>query len=172
MKFPPKTRQELAEQFLIPKGTYDALVESAEEKVSKAGNDMIELTLRVYNGEQEVLIKDWILPETLKLFNFCESAGLMDTYNAGELTGRSCQQANVAVRVDIEDAKGDYPPKNKIAGYVKRQLASSAAPASNGGTIQGADRNQFARAQAAAPPGDDIPFMWIGLLLSLGSLWM
>lgn len=167
MRFPPKTRQELAEQFLIPKGTYDALVESAEEKKSKAGNDMNELVVRVYNGEQEVLIKDWILPETVKLFNFCEAAGLMETYNAGELAPQGCL-GNVAVKVDVEDAKGDFPPKNKIAGYVKRQLASSPS----GGTIPGADRNQFSRAQAAAPPGDDIPFMWIGLLLSLGSLWM
>ena len=153
MKFAPKSKDELAQQFLLPKGVYDALVESAEEKVSKKGNPMIEVTVKVY-GDKEIVVKDWLLPETTKLINFCESAGLQNEYNAGELTDRSCRQRNLGVKIDVEPAQGEYSPKNKIVGYTKRPVAGG----SGNGMIPGVDPAQQRAAQAARPEGDDVPF--------------
>jgi hypothetical protein len=38
---------------LVPSGTYDVIVDDAEEKVSKSGNDMVVLVLKIQEGEYD-----------------------------------------------------------------------------------------------------------------------
>ena len=48
--------------FLLDEGCYSFEVFKAEDKKSKAGNDMIELTLHVYDGKggAKVFVYDWL----------------------------------------------------------------------------------------------------------------
>ena len=120
-----------AEQMLQP-GQYAAVVKNATDKVSKSGNDMIELIVTVYgtNGTQ-VDVFDYLLSTDQwqwKVRHFCESAGI--DYAKGELTSDECVDQNVKVNVAIDKGKDGYADKNKIADYLPRatEVAVSAAP--------------------------------------------
>jgi hypothetical protein len=122
MRVTPKTDEEL-NPLLMP-GEYDAEVYQAEEKVSQKGNEMIEIRLKVYHdGGTPILLRDWLLdsvPEKLK--RFCEAAGLIDLYEAGELTAEGCCGASVRVKLKIKNDP-QYGDQNSIGGYVvKRKL--------------------------------------------------
>ncbi len=165
MRFAPVSEEEAAR--LWAKGEYDALVTLAVEKQSKKGNDMFELSLTVYDGEKELKLRDWLMPDyPAKLQAFCKSASLWDEYQAGELVAGILTEANVRVKLGIEEAKDEYPPKNKVVGYVKRKtaaekMAEQSAPANPAKLIGVAPKqqNQPTRADMAkAPEPDEIPF--------------
>lgn len=157
MRFTPVSEEEASGVW--PKGEYDAVVKSAEDKVSRSsGNQMIELTLNVY-GEfgQERLVRDWLVATDggqAKIQQFCKSAGLWDLYQTGELTDRSCVDQNVRVKLGIEEGRDGYPPQNKVAGYLPRKVAAP-APAPE---LVGVDPALRRAANAAGVPDDDIPF--------------
>ena len=46
---------------ILPEGRYRASIVSAEEKISKAGNPMIEVVFRIEEEEHSRLLRDWIL---------------------------------------------------------------------------------------------------------------
>src|SRR6516164_8014693 len=85
MEFQAKTKQQIDDERLLPRGSYDFLIEAAEEKTSAAGNGMIELTVRVSNGNgQSRKLTDYILPQRAeKLRNCCAACGLLDKYEHG-----------------------------------------------------------------------------------------
>lgn len=154
MKVTPKTDDEL-NPLLFP-GEYDAEVIKAEEKISAKGNDMIAIVLRVFHdGSVPVLVNDYLLdsvPDKLK--RFCESAGLINEYEAGELDADGCKGASVRVKLKIDkDKTGDFPDKNAVAGYVaKRKLPLN--PEAKGTGHTGAK----VAAMNAAAEADDVPF--------------
>jgi hypothetical protein len=53
MRFEPKTEAELARAALIKPGEYDFEVVNATEEISKSGNEMIKLRLKIFAGEAE-----------------------------------------------------------------------------------------------------------------------
>jgi hypothetical protein len=122
MRFVPKSEDELNP--LLPAGDYDAEVTKAEAAVSQKKNDMIKLTLRIFdhNGGT-IIINDYLLEAMLKkLKHFCDSAGLTDIYERGELTPECCHGASVIVKLKIKhDETGVYPPKNAVDDYVTRK---------------------------------------------------
>jgi hypothetical protein len=133
MNFESKSERQIIEESLLEKGDYDATVLTAENDTSKAGNEMIVLQLQVFgqNG-RTVPLKDWLLPSMpMKLIRFCQSAGLMDLYNKGQLQAGDCIGRDVCVAVKVEEDKsGQYPPQNKVAGYkVKAENGGQNAPA-------------------------------------------
>ena len=85
MRFTPKTEQQIEDERFGP-GTYDFEVIEAEEKQSKAGNDMIEVKLRVWNkAGGSITIRDWLLDAMPhKLRHAAEAMNLIDQYNRGE----------------------------------------------------------------------------------------
>lgn len=155
MKFAPKTedeiRKEQEKRGAWPPGIYDAEITSAVEKLSKAGNDMIEMTLQVYHPDDGATrqVFDWLLEAmAYKLRHCCEAAGLSDAYNAGSLEAWQLEGKSVKVKLGI-DAKSEIK-RNKVLDYV----VSSDAPSV---------RAPVQRAAAGAskpddPFGDDIPF--------------
>lgn len=162
MRFTPVSEEVAAGCF--PKGEYDAVVAKAEQKVSKKGNDMIELELTVFGPDGvEAKVKDWILSNdtgAYKLQRFCKSSDLWDLYQAGEISADHCKDQNVTVKLGIQDDNADFPPRNKIVDYMPRKL-SAPKPASE---LQGVDPTKqrapgTGRADPTKPPtGDDIPF--------------
>lgn len=161
MRFTPVSEEVAAGCF--PKGEYDAVVTKAEQKVSKKGNDMIELELTVYGpAGAEATVKDWILSNdtgAYKLQRFCKSSGQWDLYQAGEISADHCLNQNVTVKLGIQDDNADFPPRNKIVDYMPRKLDSK--PSSE---LQGVDPAKqraagTGRADPTKPPtSDDIPF--------------
>ncbi len=142
MRFDPKSEEECKNFALLDPGDYSLVVIEAENKTSKAGNDMIELVLE-YQGEPRCRIWDYLLSTTntmYKLRHFCEAAGFMDKYEDGSLVAADCIGAMVVGCVKIAKGKGEYSDKNSIADYR-------------------APTTQTAIAGAHQPvPEDDIPF--------------
>lgn len=130
MKFTPKSEAQLIEENLIPEGTYDYEVIQAEERQSKAGNDMIQLTLKIFdqNGKER-RVYDYLLEAMqFKLIHFCESAGLTDIYETGQLTSAHCEGRSGKAIVKIEPARNGGQAKNGIQDYVVDEDATPSLP--------------------------------------------
>jgi hypothetical protein len=170
MQFAPKSKDELRPS--LTDGEYSATVCKAEDKTSKTGNDMIALTLRVFSGENSVLVNDWLIPSTAsmwKVFDFCEAAGLMARYEAGDLQAQDCLNADVFVKIKNEDG-GDFGTQPRVKSYLKERTnkptAAEVVARQNGPAGVPAAKGQAARKasverQEAAPVGadsEDIPF--------------
>jgi hypothetical protein len=119
MKFEPKSREELSN--LLPEGQYEGYVRNAEEKTSTTGNPMIVLQVEVYDaqGNKRLITDRLILIESMqwKLYDFCESAGIMDRYEIGEVEACDCLEKTVHCKIVRKPAKDDFPEKNEIKSY-------------------------------------------------------
>lgn len=130
MKFKPKTEKELAEENMIAPGDYGFEVLNAVSKPSRAGNDMIELTLRVFVGESSRQLNDWLLESVAyKLFHFCAYTGLQKEYSAGTLTAEDCLGKTGFLTVGIQkgkkkdDGSGDvWPDRNSVKDYIRTPM--------------------------------------------------
>jgi len=126
MRLTPKTREQIEAENMLPEGNYEATVESAEDKTSKSGNEMIALKLRCYlpDGSERV-ISDWILEAfAAKLLDFVEAAGLEAQYKLGKLEARDCEGANVMLTIaHKKQTKGEYAGQVQasVTGYSKVQ---------------------------------------------------
>jgi hypothetical protein len=130
VKFQPKTDREIAEAGLLPVGEYDYEVAAATEKVSRAGNQMIELELRIFVGESVRMITDYLLDAMAgKLKHFCESHGMGDRYEKGTLAAKDCVDKSGRAKVGIKkDKSGAYPDKNTILDYIVKPQDAAAPP--------------------------------------------
>ena len=120
--------------FLLPEGKFSFEVAKAEQKTSKAGNDMIAITLHVYDGKggSKVFVYDWLTSAfKKKVVDFCRCVGLADILDGGELTATRCLQRTGEVHLIQEEYEGTT--RNKV------------------------DRYDYTTPQKL-PEGDDIPF--------------
>lgn len=120
MRFQPKTEAQLVEGRLIPDETEcDFEVMSSTHAVSKKGNEMIALKLRVFHQDREAHVYDYLM-ETMgfKLLHFCEAANLTEKYKSGELRASDCENATGKAVIGIEDSSGTYKPKNVVIDYI------------------------------------------------------
>jgi hypothetical protein len=132
MRFTPKNEEELAIEGLLPEGVYDFEVLEATDRVSKKGNEMIEVRLKVYdlNGGFR-FITDYLLEAYLpKLYSFAKATGTLKAYDAGEFTAYDCQGRSGKVQVKVVPA-GEFPAKNEVKTYgePKSKALPSPAPA-------------------------------------------
>jgi len=162
MQFEAKDPSKFSKVF--PKGTYDFEVVKAEEKVSSKGNEMIALTLKVFNQDQTVLVNDWLVSMDSmipKIFSFCSATGIETEYHAGELTAELCIGLAGKVKLDIEPS-AEFGDKNKVAGYVTEKASSKPADTYRApqGVPAAQTRNANRAMQEAANNGEesDIPF--------------
>lgn len=128
MRFTPKTEQEIQEANLLPEGKYDFEVIAAEEKQSAKGNDMIVVTIAIYqNGNRKTNVFDYLLESmAFKLRHFCQNTGLIEKYESGELTADDCIGKTGLCKIKIQkDKSGNYPDKNVIADYLDAGACSS-----------------------------------------------
>ncbi len=134
MRFQPLSENELQTATLAPEGIYSYQVIKAEDGISKAGNEKIDLTLKIWNdqGVQALVFSNLSLIKLLK--HFCDVNHMEDNYNSGEITASACQgKSGGKVVIGIASEKpnpygGVYPAKNIVTDYIKEQHGSVTAP--------------------------------------------
>jgi hypothetical protein len=115
---------------------------------------MIQVDMEVY-GDITVTVRDYLISSesgAWKLRSFAEATGLLDRYEAGELTDAECRDKAGRCKIKTDPGDGDFPPKNVVKGYVKAKKQE--APKKE---LAGVSRSQQQAAKQAAP-SDDIPF--------------
>jgi hypothetical protein len=129
MRVNPKSESEAREasrSVLLKPGWHDARIDDAADKLSKAGNDMIELGVAVAAPDgSERIFRDWLTASdrgALKLRNACIAVGAQSAYEAGEISAADFPGHAVRVKLGVEKRRG-YPDRNVIEDY-------AAAPAS------------------------------------------
>lgn len=131
---------------LWPRGIYDYEVIDAKDRISKSGNDMIELTLNVTNQEGKTRkIFDYLVDVeamSYKIRHFASASHLLPTYDKGELAANDCLQTNGRLQLGIQKGKDGYQDKNVVQDYVP--------------TIEGAPL--IASKAPEDVPDDEIPF--------------
>lgn len=128
--FEPMSDEELNRVFLLPDGEYDFSVHDFQLRTSKAGNAMIELQIRILEGNVTHTIFDYLVntPKSqYKVKNFCYAVGKEAEYNAGHLNpDRSWLGVRGKCKVVSQagnpkpDGSGNYSDKNIVLDYVRR----------------------------------------------------
>ncbi len=125
MIFEPKTEKELTDSRLLPKGIYDFEIEDAWEKKSAANNEMIEIRVRVSNGNGlSRTLRDYLVAKRLeKLLHCCAACGLADKYRNGCLSDDDFVGKRGRLRLGVEKKRG-FPDRNVIEDYVSPENGS------------------------------------------------
>lgn len=151
MKFEPKTEEEINAANLLVGGDYDFEVANAEEGQSKAGNDMIKLTLHIEGEEgRRHTVFDYLVGSEASMYkvrSFAECVGLLDYYNKGELQAVQMPGRTGRCQIGIDHKDKAYAPKNIVRSYQK--------PGTKG---NGAMPPPKAAQPKREPIDDDIPF--------------
>ncbi len=136
-------------------GEYDFIIQSVEETTSAKGNDMLKLTLHVFDKEGEKrTVFDYILSSQAgqwKARHMMEAIGMTEQYELGTIDPIAIEGRPGRCKLGIEPGNAQYPAKNKVQDYIS-PTAAKAAPAAS----------RPAPARAKAPAGgdldDEIPF--------------
>lgn len=128
MKVQPRTEKEIAEANLWAEGIYEFEVVTADDHISKAGNDMIKLSVRLHRDDGATTTVDDYLMDgdrtAYKVRHFAEAVGMLTQYERGNLDPREMTNRAGRCKVRIQkDKNGQFPDKNGIADYVKRDTA-------------------------------------------------
>ncbi len=107
---------------LIPSDTWlQATIETAVDKLSKSGNEMIEAGFKVYDeaGKQPT-IKHYFVSSAPGMFKkLCKVLNL--DFESGDVSAESLIGKNVFVKVKIQkDEKGQFDDKNVIAAFADK----------------------------------------------------
>ena len=155
MKFTPTTEEQREPRTFepFPAGEYDYTVEAAEDTTSKAGNEMIKLTLHVYNAEgHKRVLFDYLLDSAAwKIKQFAASCGLLDRYDSGEIEAYEMVGKSGRLKLKIESS-AEYGDQNKVAFYI------AAKPAGTGYTGRSAPAPVARGKSLADDLSDEIPF--------------
>lgn len=154
MRTTPKTEKEIQEANLLPKGWYPFTIQKAEEKTSKAGNEMIELNVQVYKDNGFVFVKDWLMDTEFgayKLRHCAATCDVLDDYEGGGIQADSLEGKEGYVKISIQKSKDkDFPDKNQIQDYAKDM------PVQKGEAAVG--KPNKANIEEPGADDDDIPF--------------
>lgn len=136
MKTTPKTEKEIYEARLLPKGWYPFTINDATEKTSRAGNEMIEVNVRVYRGEGFSFVKDYLMDTEFgagKLRHISETCGVLVEYESGNLNADDLKGKEGFCKIAIKvDKDGKFPDQNNIQDYApeipgKKEVAEAGA---------------------------------------------
>jgi len=145
---------------LIQPGNYDFEVEAAVPKTAQSGNEMIALTLKVWDHDGiERKVWDYLVDTEKaewKTRHFCRSTQNEDMYEEGNIDANALVGAAGKCSIKIQKGKanpagGYYPDKNTVGDYLYEEITKpSPQEATEPATTKG----------HSAPPddGEDIPF--------------
>lgn len=162
MRTNPRSEREIKSDMVLPPGEYDFEVASAAEKTSKNGNEMIELSLRVFprDGSGARLVRDWLVSGTpmgdLKINRFCHCTGLQDAYFADELSAMLCEGQAGTLKLTITGSE-QYGDQNQVKDYIVVVPEQLNQDDPGPPLPKGVPTAQTQRANSVAS-NDDIPF--------------
>lgn len=126
MKITPRSEEEISKIGLLEEGIYNFEIVSSEEKISKSGNEMIEIEIMVErNDYSKKYIKDYLLNNDnqgmqFKLRHLFDSIGKINIYNSGEINSSVLEGCKGKAIIKIyHDEHSNYPPKNIVKDYIK-----------------------------------------------------
>lgn len=140
MRVTPRTDEEINMMNLLPEGIYSFQVIKAEEKISKSNNEMIVITLKVWDKDgRERLLTDYLLDSfAKKIKHFVKVTGLENKYELGSITAEDCLNKIGDVHVIIQKGNpkpegGFYSDKNSVNDYIAKinQNQSTLQPIKN-----------------------------------------
>jgi hypothetical protein len=115
--FDPKKAED--KKFIcLPKGEYEVEINEVVQKVSKAGNDMLELTLTAYAEDgSKVRLFDYIVNDSglWKLKALCKAVGIEFD---GTLEEQLLVGKRMKAKIDLRKSTDKYPEKNQVAEYL------------------------------------------------------
>jgi hypothetical protein len=122
MRFLPSTEEQLAAKNIWPKGIYDFLIVDATEKVSAAGNPMIELEVKITRSDGAAkVLRDYILSKrAAKLLHCASACGVLDKYQSGVLSDDDFVGREGKLKLGIQTSKY-WPTKNVVRDYVVKR---------------------------------------------------
>lgn len=131
LDYEPMTEEQIDKYGLLERGDYKFKVVSAKDGHSqKTGLPQIEAGLRVYAPDGNRAITIYLSTNgqymLRMLRHFCESANLMEAYNAKKICAATILSSEGICSIDIEIGKertdgksGNYPNKNVVTDYLK-----------------------------------------------------
>lgn len=135
MRFKPKTQEELDSMNLFKAGIYSFKVTNAQDQTSKSGNEMLKITLEIYDDMGNIHhLFDYLLEAMAhKLHSFCKSVGLLELYKNGALHSNDCIGKCGLVEIGIEKGKenpqgGFYADKNAVKKYLDEKSRQTSTP--------------------------------------------
>lgn len=160
MRFQPKTEAELNTGDLWPVGDYSFEVTKAEDQRSKAGSDMVKLTLKVFDDSgNSKTVWDYLVgaeSSQFKVRAFAVATGMLDQYNDGQLEAVDMEGRSGRCKVIQQiDKTGAYPDKNSIGNYLKPN-GHITPPTRKGSNIS--PKNKPIGAGVGTDLDDSIPF--------------
>lgn len=122
MKVDPITEKQAEESGLRQRGLYDFEVLEAKDRLSKAGNDMMETRVKLFDSDgRSFSLFDYLVNTdgmAYKLRHYASSTGQLAAYEKGELRAEEQPGKTGRCQVGIQPAKDGYPAKNIIQDYV------------------------------------------------------
>lgn len=121
MKITPKTEKELKDAFLLPAGEYPFQISASEDTISKSGNEMIKMTVRVFKPDGNFnLVTDYLLASMeYKLRHACEACGILNKYESGVLSADDFIGKEGMLKLSIKvDTTGQYSDQNQVKDYI------------------------------------------------------
>ena len=119
MNFEPKTQKEIDDNKLLPGGNYDFEILDAWETKSAAGNPMIELEVRIAANGHSRTLADYLVPKRPEKLMHCAAAcGVLDRYEAGEVSESDFKGKRGRLKLVVERAKKGFPRRNVIQDYL------------------------------------------------------
>lgn len=149
-------------------GDYEFEVHGAADDVSDAGNEMIKLTLWVFDADgNKRTVFDYLTGDeksSWKVRHFAEAIGLLASYERGELDPYDIEGKTGKLKLRIKPANTNYPANNSVQDYIPlgdlpektpRPAARASAP-TRGASTGGASRP--AVPSTSREMDDEIPF--------------
>ena len=146
MRFTPNNESE--EKRLLDAGEYWFKIVKAEEAVSKSGNDMIKLTLAI-DGQLITEYLVYIDKMAWKVKAFCESVGMLQSWDEGEILASQLVGRQGMANIDIEKRES-YDDRNRVAKWLPQPGGFKDAPVKDpveqvtdalGGSVAAADED-------------------------------
>jgi hypothetical protein len=135
MHFTPLSDDEIKYMGMIEPGIYDFDVVAALDEISKtSGQEQIKLTLLVFeNSGKEHTLFDYLTTHPsmrFKVKHFCEVAGILNQYDAGDLAASDCINKSGKVEIQMQKGKpnpkgGNYPDRPNVKDYVVNGTATN-----------------------------------------------
>lgn len=102
-----------------PEGDYPASIADVTEKVSKAGNQMLEVRFDAYNKTDTMTLSDYIVfPKfTWKLKKLAAALGATAAFDAETFDPADYIGKSLTLTLAVNPARGGYDERNSVAAY-------------------------------------------------------